>query len=127
MTDTYRTPVQKARDKIDAKLDQAGWKVQSKNKINFSAGPGVAIREYQTDAGPADYVLLVDRQAVGVVEAKPEEWGRNITTVESQSGTYAAAELEWVNNKKNLCRSYIKPDSRTLSADAKNSESPRWR
>ena len=24
-------------------------------------------------------------------------------------------------------RSYITPDSRTLSADAKNSESPRWR
>ena len=102
MTDVYRTPEQKARDKIDAMLDQAGWNVQSKNKLDFSAGPGIAVREYQTDVGPADYVLFVDRQAVGVVEAKPEEWGHKITTVESQSGTYAAAELKWVNNKEPL-------------------------
>ena len=102
MTDINRTPEQRARDKIDAMLDQAGWKVQSKNKLDFSAGPGIAVREYQTDVGPADYVLFVDKQAVGVVEAKPEEWGHNITTVESQSGNYAAAELKWVNNKKPL-------------------------
>ena len=102
MTDIFRTPEQRARDKIDAMLDQAGWKVQSKNKLDFSAGPGISVREYQTDVGPADYVLFVDKQAVGVVEAKPEEWGHKITTVESQSGTYAAAEHKWVNNKEPL-------------------------
>ncbi len=102
MTDIYRTPEQKARDKIDAMLVQAGWNVQSKNKLDFSAGRGIAVREYQTDVGPADYVLFVDKQAVGVVEAKPEEWGHNITTVESQSGTYAAAELKWVKNREPL-------------------------
>ena len=102
MTDIYRTPEQKARDKIDAMLNQAGWKVQSKNKLDFSAGPGIAVREYQTDVGPADYVLFVGKQAVGVVEAKPEDWGHNITTVELQSGTYAAAELKWVNNQEPL-------------------------
>ena len=73
MTDIYRTPEQKASDKIDAMLNQASWKVQSKNKLDFSAGPGIAFREYQTDVGPADYVLFVGKQAVGVVEAKPEE------------------------------------------------------
>jgi type I site-specific restriction endonuclease len=26
----------------------------------------------QTDVGPADYVLFVDKQAVGVIEAKPK-------------------------------------------------------
>ena len=102
MTDIYRTPEQKARDKIDAMLDQAGWKVQSKNKLDFSAGAGIAVREYQTDVGPADYVLFVGKQAVGVVEAKPEDWGHNITTVESQSGNYAAAKLKWVNNQEPL-------------------------
>ena len=102
MTDIYRTPEQKARDKIDVMLNQAGWKVQSKNKLDFSAGAGIAVREYQTDVGPADYVLFVGKQAVGVVEAKPEDWGHNITTVESQSGTYAAAELKWVNNQEPL-------------------------
>lgn len=58
MTDIFRTPEQKARDKIDAMLDQAGWKVQFKNKLDFSAGPGIAVREFQTDVGSADYALF---------------------------------------------------------------------
>ena len=37
--------------------------------------PGYAIREYQTDTGPADYVLFVDQKAGGVIEAKPRHQG----------------------------------------------------
>lgn len=91
-------PEQKARDNIDALLAQAGWVVQDKKHINFGAAQGVAIREYQTDVGPADYVLFVDKQAVGVIEAKPENWGEKITTIEDQSQGYANATLKWVNN-----------------------------
>jgi hypothetical protein len=40
---------------------------------------GVAVREYQIDVGLADYVLFVDQQAVGVIEAKPESCGEKIT------------------------------------------------
>lgn len=98
--ETYQTPEQKARVNIDAMLEQSGWKVQHKNKIDFGAGPGIAVREYQTDVGPADYVLFVDSRAVGVIEAKPEAWGQKITTVEEQSGGYAAAKLKWVNNNE---------------------------
>lgn len=54
--------------------------------------------EYQTDVGPADYVLFVDKKAVGIIEAKPEAWGEKITTVEDQSQGYASATLKWVNN-----------------------------
>ena len=63
-------------------------------KIDFNAGLGIAIREYDTDVGPADYAHFVDKKAVGVVEAKSEVWGQNITTVEEQSGGYAAANLK---------------------------------
>ncbi len=42
-------------------LERSGWAVVDKNAINWSLGPGVAVREYQTDVGPADYVLFVDR------------------------------------------------------------------
>lgn len=63
---------------------------------------GVAVREYTTDVGPADYVLFVDRKAVGIVEAKPEDWGHIITTVEEQSAGYAIAKLKWVNNSEPL-------------------------
>ncbi len=83
-------------------LEKAGWKIQNKNAINFDAGPGIAVREYQTDVGPADYVLFVDQNAVGVIEAKPENWGQNITTVEEQSAGYAEATLKWINNNEPL-------------------------
>ena len=97
-----QNPEQKARDNIDALLEQAGWVVQSKNKFDPNAGPGIAVREYQTDIGPADYVLFVDRKACGVIEAKKEDIGHKITEVESQTAGYATARLKWVNNKEPL-------------------------
>lgn len=102
MTELNQTPEQIARDKIDAMLREAGWVVQPAKKIDFSAGSGVAVREYQTDVGPVDYALFVAQKAVGVIEAKPEDWGHKITTVEEQSTGYATAKLKWVNNKEPL-------------------------
>jgi type I restriction enzyme R subunit len=93
---------QKARDNIDRMLEAAGWKLQDKKAINFNAGQGIAVREYQTDVGPADYLLFVDQIPVGVIEAKPESWGPNITTVEDQSAGYAVAKLKWINNSEPL-------------------------
>ncbi|WP_218062554.1 type I restriction endonuclease subunit R [Komagataeibacter swingsii] len=97
-----QNPEQIARDQIDKHLVEAGWHVQTMKKLDWSAGQGIAVREYQTDTGPADYVLFVDRCAVGVIEAKPKEWGHKITTVEEQSSDYAAAKLKWINNKEPL-------------------------
>ncbi len=83
-------------------LRAAGWHVQDKAAIDFHAGLGIAVREYQTDIGPADYVLFVDGQPVGVVEAKPDSWGAKLTTVEEQSEGYAQAKLKWVSNAEPL-------------------------
>ena len=102
MADKNRTPEQEARDNIDAMLERAGWKGQSKKTIDFSASLGIAVREYQTDVGPADYVLFIDKKPVGVVEAKPENWGQKITTVEEQSGRYASAKLKWLSKSTPL-------------------------
>ena len=93
-----QNPEQKARDHIDTRLNQAGWVVQSARKIDLNAGLGQAVREYQTDAGPADYVLFVEKKAVGVIEAKREDLGHRITEVELQTAGYAAAKLKWINN-----------------------------
>lgn len=92
------TPEQLARQRIDTLLSAAGWAVQSKDKVNITAAQGVAIREYGTDIGPADYVLFVDRKPVGVIEAKREEAGHYLTTVEDQSTGYAQAKLKRLNN-----------------------------
>ena len=102
MPSDNQTPEQAARDKIDKQLSHAGWIVQDNKKIDCSAGFGIAVREYQTDVGPADYVLFVDKKPAGIVEAKREDWGHKITTVEEQSLTYAAANLKWVNNQEPL-------------------------
>ena len=97
-----QNPEQKARDNIDALLKQSGWLVQSSKKINLLVGSGQAVREYQTDVGPADYVLFVDKKAVGVIEAKREEEGQRLTAHESQTEGYASAKLKWVNNNEPL-------------------------
>ncbi len=97
-----QNPEQIARDRIDDHLRASGWHVQNKDAIDFNAGLGIAVREYQTDIGPADYVLFVDRRAAGVVEAKPDSWGAKLTTVEVQSEGYAKAKLKWVSNAEAL-------------------------
>lgn len=94
-----QNPEQIARDKIDAMLLKAGWVIQSKDKINLAANKGIAIREYQTDVGPADYVLFVDRNPVGIIEAKREDEGHRLTVVEEQSGDYAKAKLKYLTNE----------------------------
>ena len=113
-----QNPEQKARDRIDALLRQAGWAVQS--KVDFSAGLGVAVREYQTDVGPADYLLFVDRKAVGVIEAKREEEGQHLTAHEAQTEGYASARLKWVNNKEPLPFLYESTGIVTRFTDARD-------
>jgi type I restriction enzyme R subunit len=96
MAEVNQNPEQLARDRIDEKLRLAGWVVQ--DKIDWSAGLGIAVREYLTEVGPADYVLFVDRKPVGIIEAKREEEGQNITVIEEQSNEYARSKLKYVKN-----------------------------
>ena len=83
------TPEQDARANIDRLLEQAGWSVQNADSLNLYASSGVAVREFSLKPGhgAADYLLYVDRKAVGVVEAKPE--GFTLTGVEVQSAKYS--------------------------------------
>lgn len=88
-----------ARDTIDAALQQCGWVIQHKQQINLSAATGVAIREYQTSVGPADYVLFVNKQPVGIIEAKREEEAVHLTMHEDQTDGYRTAKLKYLNNQ----------------------------
>ena len=91
-------PEEKARLKIDHLLREAGWEVQDQTGLDLNAGVGVAVREYKTEVGPADYILFVDRKPVGVIEAKKEEEGVRLTVVEGQSAEYAASRLKYLHN-----------------------------
>src|SRR4030066_2147415 len=79
-------PEEEARKKIDSLLEVAGWIVQNFEELNLAAGSGVAVREFPLKAGFADYMLFVERHAVGVVEAKPE--GTTLSGVSEQTEKY---------------------------------------
>ncbi len=79
---------------IDEQLAACGWVVQDYKHAAVAAAQGVAVREVPTDAGPADYVLFVDRQAVGVIEAKKA--GTTLTGVEPQTRKYQVSSPDWV-------------------------------
>ncbi|MDY6917221.1 MAG: type I restriction-modification enzyme R subunit C-terminal domain-containing protein, partial [Chloroflexota bacterium] len=54
--------------------------------LDLGAALGVAVREFPVETGGADYVLFVNRQAAGVVEAKPR--GTTLSGVAEQSARY---------------------------------------
>src|SRR5260370_2454038 len=83
------TPEQLAGQKIDAQLTACGWSVQDYKAMDLSAGRGIALREVPLKTGPCDYLLLVDRKPVGVVEAKKQ--GTKLSIVAEQSGRYASS------------------------------------
>ena len=88
------TPEQEARNQIDAQLIACGWSVQDYKQFNPSASRGVALREAPLKSGTCDYLLLVDRKAVGVIEAKKE--GTLLSGVAEQSEHYAENVPEFI-------------------------------
>ncbi|HBR18626.1 MAG TPA: hypothetical protein DD726_00180 [Phycisphaerales bacterium] len=59
---------------IDPQLREAGWEILPHSPaLSLTNYRSVAITEYPTDNGPADYTLCLDGQLVGVIEAKKQE------------------------------------------------------
>ncbi len=77
------TPEELAREEIDALLLKCGWVMQDYKKLDLSADRGIVIREVRLK----DYLLLIDRKPVGIIEAKKA--GVTLSTVADQSGRYA--------------------------------------
>lgn len=94
-----QNPEQIARDHIDKQLIACGWVIQGIRQINLNAGIGVAVKEYLTDVGPADYVLFVEGKPCGVIEAKREEEGHRMSVHEGQGEEYANAKLKHLKNE----------------------------
>ncbi|MHA1974507.1 MAG: restriction endonuclease subunit R, partial [Candidatus Hodarchaeales archaeon] len=84
----------KAREHIDELLEKAGWSVQDYGSENLGASLGVAIREFQLKTGAADYLLFIERKAVGVIEAKPV--GHTLGGVDWQIEKYVNGLPEWI-------------------------------
>jgi len=56
-------------------LTASGWEVQDRKDMNLASVSGVAVREFQTSGGPADYLLFLGNQGrlpgCGPVERTP--------------------------------------------------------
>lgn len=80
-------PEDKSRKVIDEQLRQAGWVIQDFPQRNISASPGVIVRNYPlAESKEADYVVFVDKNPIGVIEAK--KLGTTLTGVHKQSAEY---------------------------------------
>ncbi|MGM0649935.1 MAG: type I restriction-modification enzyme R subunit C-terminal domain-containing protein [Bacteroidota bacterium] len=94
-------PEQKARRQIDKMLESAGWDVQDRDEIDFSTSSGIAVREYPTESGPADYVLFIDGpNPAAIIEAKRKEQGQNLSVVEEQAEKYVKSHLKHVGHQE---------------------------
>lgn len=114
------TPEQEARIVIDEKLKMSGWQVQNINQLNLLAGLGVAVREFPTSTGPVDYVLFINGEPVGVIEAKKSSAGENITVVEEQSSRYANSTFKWINRDHSIRFAYEATDKLVKFTDYKD-------
>jgi type I restriction enzyme R subunit len=120
-----QTPEQLARDQIDKQLLSSGWVIQDKQRLNLAVGLGVAVREYSTEVGPADYVLFVNQKPVGIIEAKREEEGGKISIHESQVEEYAQAKLKYIESQE-IPFLYLSTGAITRFTDTRDPQ-PRYR
>lgn len=118
------TPEQQARQNIDKQLLQAGWFVQELKDFYPSASLGIAVREYPTESGSADYILFIDRKPVGVIEAKKE--GLTLSGVHDQTTRYASDKLKYVGKVSDLPFQYESTGTETYFTDARD-PAPRQR
>ena len=89
-------PAAAARVHIDALLIAAGWVIQDYRAFNPTAARGIALREVPLASGRCDYLLLVDRVPLGVIEAKKE--GTTLSIVSEQSAHYGESLPDFLAN-----------------------------
>lgn len=96
------TPEEKARQKIDQWLTDAGWKVVDREDYEPTC-TAVAIREGLLKGNlEADYFLFINGKAVGVLEAKRED-------IEAFSNKVCEQAVLYARSVPNIYQTYQKP------------------
>lgn len=112
-------PEELARKKIDAMLKETGWIIQDYRELNLGAGLGIAVREFPLGKDAADYALFIDRNPVGVVEAKPQGWTLSGVTTQSE-GYLRGLHEKFPNAPRKPPFSYESTGIETLFADRRD-------
>ncbi len=64
------TEEKSAREIIDELLAKSGWVIQERKPLNLSVARGIVLRGIRLAQGRYDYLLLIDRNPVGVIKVK---------------------------------------------------------
>ncbi|MDF1749565.1 MAG: type I restriction endonuclease, partial [Alphaproteobacteria bacterium] len=102
---------QSTRALIDQQLRDRGWEADT-SKLRYSKGVraakgrNLAIAEWPTKSGPADYALFVDQRCLGIVEAK--RYQKNVSAAIDQAERYSKG-LEWEENQEAWVNEYFVP------------------
>jgi type I restriction enzyme, R subunit len=109
-----------ARVGIDRLLTAAGWVLQDYKHFNPGAALGIALREVPLKSSRCDYLLLVNRAAVSVIEAKRE--GTRRSGVADQSAQYADTPPPFLQAKANMGFLYESTGAETYFRDTSDPE-----
>lgn len=86
-------PEEKARQKIDKQLKEAGWDIVSRE--DYVPNYTLAVKEALMQGGnESDYLLFIDNKAIAVIEAKKEENNLGVEVAE-QAENYAVTPEKW--------------------------------
>lgn len=93
---------QATRALIDQQLRERGWEADSVEMCHRKGsrpvkGRNMAIAEWPTPSGPADYALFAGEVCVGIIEAK--RYRKNISAAIDQAERYATG-FEWPSNSE---------------------------
>ena len=128
-------PEQRAREKIDKQLNNAGWEIVSRN--DYIPNDAMAVKEALMQGNTeSDYLLFVENKAIAVVEAKRKENDLD-EVVADQAENYALSPQSWyglwengfiplvylANGEKIYFRNLLEPDSEY--AEIKTMHSPK--
>lgn len=87
-------PEEKARVWIDRQLEEAGWRVVSRDEFSASMSAAAVTEGLMKGGLEADYLLFLNGKAIGVVEAKADYVALD-EVVSRQAENYAHKPLSW--------------------------------
>ena len=82
------TPEQKARKVIDKLFSNAGWKVVDRDSYSPIISAAAIEEGLLNHNLEADYLLFINGKAVGVLEAKKEDYNIDCDAVKQQAENY---------------------------------------
>ncbi|WP_245999069.1 type I restriction-modification system endonuclease [Paracoccus methylarcula] len=102
---------QATRALIDQQLRDSGWEANSTDirhskGVRPAKGRNLAIAEWPTASGPADYALFAGETCVGIVEAK--RYRKNVSAAIDQAERYSKG-FEWPSNSDSWDNGYSVP------------------